>query len=50
MFDGLMKSPGHRENTLRKSFDEVGIGAKSGRYQNYDDVSTIYTVVFAGRP
>jgi hypothetical protein len=27
----------------------VGIGARSGTYQHYDDTSTIYTVVFGGR-
>lgn len=49
MFDGLMHSPGHRENILREGFTEVGIGARSGTYQHYDDTSTIYTVVFGGR-
>ncbi len=50
MFDGLMHSPGHRENILREEFTEVGIGARSGTYQHYADTSTIYTVVFGGRP
>ena len=45
-FDGLMHSRGHRENILKKEFREVGIGARSGMYQQYDDVSTIYTSVF----
>ena len=49
MFEGLMHSPGHRENILREEFTEVGIGAGSGTYQGYDDISTIYTVVFGGR-
>jgi uncharacterized protein YkwD len=49
MFEGLMHSPGHRENILREEFTEVGIGARSGTYQDYDDISTIYTVVFGGR-
>jgi uncharacterized protein YkwD len=50
MFDGLMHSPGHRKNILREEFTEVGIGARSGTYQHYADTSTIYTVVFGGRP
>jgi uncharacterized protein YkwD len=50
MFDGLMHSAGHRENILRKEFTEVGIGARSGTYQHYADTSTIYAVVFGGRP
>jgi uncharacterized protein YkwD len=41
--------PGHRENILRGEFDEVGVGARSGTYQGYDDTSTVYTVVFGGR-
>ena len=47
-FQGFMNSPGHRENVLRGSFSEVGIGAKSGSYQEFDDVTTIYTVNFGG--
>jgi uncharacterized protein YkwD len=49
MFEGLMHSPGHKENILREEFTEVGIGTRSGTYQGYDDISTIYTVVFGGR-
>jgi uncharacterized protein YkwD len=49
LFTGLMHSEGHRENILRREFDEVGAGARSGTYQEYDDTSTIYTVVFGGR-
>ncbi len=49
MFNGLMHSPGHRENILRGEFSEVGVGARSGTYQEYADVATIYTVVFGGR-
>jgi uncharacterized protein YkwD len=48
-FTGWMHSPGHRDNILRGEFDEVGVGAGSGAYQEYDDTSTIYTTVFAGR-
>ena len=48
-FTGWMHSPGHRENILRREFDEVGVGARSGTYQEYDDTSTIYTTVFGGR-
>src|SRR5215212_9655377 len=48
-FAGWMHSPGHRENILRREFDEVGVGARSGTYQVYDDTSTIYTTVFGGR-
>ena len=44
-----MHSPGHRDNILRGEFDEVGVGAGSGTYQEYYDTSTIYTTVFAGR-
>ena len=47
-FQGFMESPGHRENVLRESFTEVGIGARSGAYREYDDVTTIYTVNFGG--
>jgi uncharacterized protein YkwD len=49
LFAGLMHSEGHRENILREEFDEVGVGARSGTYQEYDDTSTIYTMVFGGR-
>ena len=48
-FTGWMHSPGHRENILREEFDEVGVGARSGTYQEYDDTATIYTAVFGGR-
>ncbi|MBA2712820.1 MAG: CAP domain-containing protein [Rubrobacteraceae bacterium] len=48
-FVDLMHSEGHRENILRKEFSEVGIGARAETYQGYDDVSTVYTIVFAGR-
>jgi hypothetical protein len=34
---------------LRGEFDEVGVGAQTGTYQEYDDTSTIYTTVFGGR-
>ena len=47
-FRGFMDSPGHRENVLRDGFSEVGIGARSGAYREYDDVTTIYTVNFGG--
>ena len=49
LFTGLMQSEGHRENILRGEFEEVGLGARSGTYQEYDDISTIYTAVFGGR-
>ena len=49
LFAGLMHSEGHRENILREEFDEVGVGARAGTYQKYDDTSTIYTMVFGGR-
>ena len=49
LFTELMYSEGHRENILRGDFDEVGIGGRSGTYQEYDDTSTIYTTVFGGR-
>src|SRR5215210_1015847 len=49
LFKALMHSEGHRENILRGEFDEVGVGARSGTYQEYDDTSTIYTTVFGGR-
>jgi uncharacterized protein YkwD len=49
LFTELMRSEGHRENILRGEFDEVGVGARSGTYQEYDDTSTIYTTVFGGR-
>jgi uncharacterized protein YkwD len=49
LFTELMHSEGHRENILREEFDEVGVGARSGTYQEYDDTSTIYTTVFGGR-
>jgi uncharacterized protein YkwD len=48
LFEGLMNSPGHKKNILRKVFSEVGVGARSGTYQQYDDVSTIYTLVYGG--
>jgi uncharacterized protein YkwD len=49
LFTELMHSEGHRENILRGEFDEVGVGARSGTYQEYEDTSTIYTTVFGGR-
>ena len=49
LFTGLMRSEVHRENILRGEFEEVGLGARSGTYQEYDDISTIYTAVFGGR-
>jgi uncharacterized protein YkwD len=49
LFTELMHSEGHRENILRGDFDEVGVGARSGTYQDYVDISTIYTTVFGGR-
>jgi uncharacterized protein YkwD len=49
LFTGLMHSAGHRQNILRGEFDEVGVGARSGTYQEYDDISTIYSTVFGGR-
>jgi uncharacterized protein YkwD len=48
LFTLLMHSEGHRENILRGEFEEVGVGARSGTYQEYDDTSTIYTTVFGG--
>jgi uncharacterized protein YkwD len=48
-FTGWMHSPGHRANILRGEFEEVGVGARSGTYQEYDDTSTIYTTIFGGR-
>jgi uncharacterized protein YkwD len=48
-FRSWMESAGHRQNILREEFDEVGVGALSGTYQDYDDTSTIYTTVFGGR-
>jgi uncharacterized protein YkwD len=49
LFTGLMNSEGHRANILNGRFEEVGVGASSGTYQQYDDISTIYTTVFGGR-
>ena len=49
LFTELMHSEGHRENILKGDFDEVGVGARSGTFQEYDDTSTIYTTVFGGR-
>jgi uncharacterized protein YkwD len=49
LFTGLMQSEGHRANILRGEFEEVGVGARSGTYQEFDDISTIYTTVFGGR-
>ena len=49
LFAGLMHSEGHSENILRGEFEEVGVGARSGSYQDYDDTSAIYTAVFGGR-
>jgi uncharacterized protein YkwD len=49
LFTEFMHSEGHRANILRKAFVEVGVGARSGTYQGYDDTSTVYTVVFGGR-
>ena len=49
LFTGLMNSEGHRANILSGEFEEVGVGARSGTYQQYDDISTIYTTVFGGR-
>jgi uncharacterized protein YkwD len=49
LFTGLMNSEGHRANILNGNFEEVGVGAGSGTYQEYDDISTIYTTVFGGR-
>jgi uncharacterized protein YkwD len=49
LFTGLMNSEGHRANILSGEFEEVGVGARSGTYQEYDDISTIYTTVFGGR-
>ena len=50
-FRGLMNSPGHRENILRESFREVGIGVRIGSYtensHTYEDVS-MYTIDFGG--
>jgi serralysin len=48
LFTGLMNSEGHRANILNGRFEEVGVGASSGTYQQYDDISTIYTTVFGG--
>jgi uncharacterized protein YkwD len=48
LFTGLMNSEGHRANILNGRFEEVGVGARSGTYQEYDDISTIYTTVFGG--
>jgi uncharacterized protein YkwD len=48
-FTAWMHNAGHRENILRGEFEEVGVGARSGTYQEYDDTSTIYTTVFGGR-
>jgi uncharacterized protein YkwD len=49
LFTEFMHSEGHRANILRTAFVEVGVGARSGTYQGYDDTSTVYTVVFGGR-
>ena len=42
-FDGLMQSPGHRENILRKEFTRIGIGvAEGGPY------GLVFTQLFTG--
>ena len=48
IFRWWMKSKGHRRNILRDSFQEVGIGVRTGTYKTYDDTRA-YTVNFGTR-
>lgn len=43
-----MNSPTHRENVLKKNFEEIGIGFASGKYQNRQSNTII--VVHFGKP
>ena len=36
LFEGLMNSSGHKANILKEEFREVGIGAHTGKYDEYD--------------
>lgn len=42
--DGLMQSPGHRANILRKEFTHIGIGVVKGGPYGY-----VFTQMFVGR-
>jgi Cysteine-rich secretory protein family len=49
--DGLMHSRGHRENILRPSFTQVGVGVAMGAPAGSDDVpAATYTTDFGGPP
>lgn len=50
LFEGLMNSPGHKANILKEEFREVGIGAHTGSYKEYDGSASMYTVDFGGPP
>ena len=48
IFKFWMHSPDHRPNILKKSFREVGIGARTGSFKSCGN-ATMYTVDFATR-
>ena len=48
IFASLMDSPGHRENILKDSFLEVGVGVAAGSYDGYSDTG-MYAMDFGAR-
>lgn len=48
IFENWMNSSGHKANILNKNFRQIGIGARTGTYQNYAG-ATMYTVDFGTR-
>ncbi|MBA2375129.1 MAG: CAP domain-containing protein [Actinomycetota bacterium] len=47
--EGWLESEGHRRNLLDPEFREVGIGAATGEYKDYEQPATMYTVNFGVR-
>lgn len=49
VIEGWLDSEGHRRNLLDPEFREVGIGAATGEYKDYEQPATMYTVNFGLR-
>lgn len=47
-FDAWMKSPGHKANILNGNFREIGIGAQTGTYKQYNGAA-MWTADFGTR-
>jgi uncharacterized protein YkwD len=48
-FEAWMKSDGHRENILDRTYEEVGVGVVKGKLKKGGEEETVYTVEFASK-